>query len=62
MRRWCVKASSAMPEINIDAMLGSASGVGILWLAIRQDIKLLLMRIGAVEDRCTVLESKKIGR
>ena len=48
-----------MPELDINALMSSAGGMGIAWLAIRQDLKMLMHRVRLLEDWRTIQESKK---
>lgn len=48
-----------MPELDVNTILNSAGGMGIAWLAIRQDIKMLMHRVRLLEDWRNVVESKK---
>lgn len=59
MLRQFAKVQSAMPELDINTILNSAGGMGLAWLAIRQDIKMLMHRVKLLEDWRIVTESKK---
>lgn len=48
-----------MPELDISTLLNSAGGMGLAWLAIRQDIKMLMHRVRLLEEWRTITESKK---
>lgn len=48
-----------MPEIDINTILNSAGGMGLAWLAIRQDLKMLGFRVKVLEDWKNLQESKK---
>ena len=48
-----------MPEVDFNALMSSAGGMGLAWLAIRQDIKMLMHRVKLLEDWRIVTESKK---
>jgi hypothetical protein len=48
-----------MPEVDLNSFFNSAGGMGLAWLAIRQDVKMLMFRVKVLEDWRNMQESKK---